>query len=159
MTDSTGEVKTLRLPTFDGAHKNFQMWWVKFIAYSTVFKFEQTLKSGGEAALSGIKEDSVIDTMTAEGKAAEAARRWNALAMANLTMAFTSNTLMGLVWKAMTSDWPSGLAHLIVSALFKKYQPQDTITRVELRQMLNGVKMKKGEDPATLFEQLSSIEN
>ena len=66
---------------------------------------------------------------------------------------------MGLVWKAMTPEWPSGLAHLVVEALFKKYQPQDIITRVELRQMLNGIKMKKGEDPVTLFEQISSIEN
>jgi hypothetical protein len=46
-----------------------------------------------------------------------------------------------------------------VSALFKKYQPQDVITRVELRQQLSAVKMKSNEDPATLFEQLSSIEN
>ena len=27
-----------------------------------------------------------------------------------------------------------------------------------MRQMLNGVRMKKGQDPATLFDQLSAIE-
>lgn len=52
-----------------------------------------------------------------------------------------------------------GLAHLVVAALFKKYQPQDMITKVELRKVLNKIKMKKGKDPATLFEQISSIEN
>jgi hypothetical protein len=66
---------------------------------------------------------------------------------------------MGLVFKAKTTEWPDGLAHLVVSALFKKYQPQDTITRVELRQQLSAVKMKKSKVPATLFEQLSSVEN
>ena len=47
----------------------------------------------------------------------------------------------------------------MVAALAKKYQPQDTITRVELRQKLNKIKMKKNEDPAKLFEQISQIEN
>jgi hypothetical protein len=33
------------------------------------------------------------------------------------------------------------------------------MTRVELRQMLNKVSMKKEQDPASIFEQLSSIKN
>lgn len=67
---------------------------------------------------------------------------------------------IGLVYKAMSAYCPaSGLAHLVVAALFKKYRPQDIITRVELSQMLNGIKTKKGKDPAMLFEQISSIEN
>jgi hypothetical protein len=44
-------------------------------------------------------------------------------------------------------------------SLMKKYRPIDTISRVELRQKLNKVTMKKGEDPAALFAQLSVIEN
>ena len=79
--------------------------------------------------------------------------------MANLSMAFTSEGTMGLVYKAMTPDWPGGLTYLVTEALNKKYRPQDTITRVELRQKLNKVAMKKNQDPATLFEQVSSIEN
>jgi hypothetical protein len=83
----------------------------------------------------------------------------NAIAMANLTMAFTSEATINLVCKAMTVEWPTGLAHLVVLALFKKCRPQDTIARVELRKVLNAIKMKKGKDPATLFEQMCSIEN
>jgi hypothetical protein len=79
--------------------------------------------------------------------------------MANLTMAFTSEATMGLVFKAKTADWPSGVAHLVVSGLNKKYNPQDTISRVELRQRLSVIRMKKNEDPATLFKKISSIEN
>jgi hypothetical protein len=129
------------------------------MAFATVFKFTLALKVGGETALVNETEDSTVDESTAAGKALGAAMKRNALAMANLTMAFTNETTMGLVWKAMNDDWPGGLAHLVVAALFKKYQPQDTITRVELRQMLADVSMQAGEDPATLFEQVSSIEN
>ena len=66
---------------------------------------------------------------------------------------------MNLVYKSMTKDWPSGLAHMVVKALFEKYRPQDTATRVELCQMLNKVSMKRHEDPAVLFESISKIEN
>jgi hypothetical protein len=121
-----------------------------------VFK---ALTIGGEADMPDHESDDP-DLTTSKGKNQIAAKKRNAAAMANLTMAFNSEATMGLVFKAKTQDWPSGLAHLVVSALFKKYQPQDTITRVELRQRLSAVRMKKkkSEDPATLFEQISSIE-
>jgi hypothetical protein len=150
--ESASDAKSWRLPVFDGMYEKFQIWWVRFIAFATVFKFAEALKSGGESALIGLRDADMIDETTNDGKEQAAAKKRNAIAMANLTMAFTSETTMGLVWKAMSSDWPGGLAHLVVTSLFKKYQPQDTITRVELRQMLNGVKMKKGENPVTLFE-------
>jgi hypothetical protein len=65
------------------------------------------------------------------------------LTRANLSMAFTSEGSMGLVYNSMTSDWPNGLAHLVIIGLFKKYQPQDMVTLVELRQMLNKIRTKK----------------
>ena len=48
---------------------------------------------------------------------------------------------------------------MVVKALMAKYMPKDRISRVELRQMLASVSMKDNEDPATLFEQISAIEN
>jgi hypothetical protein len=57
--------------------------------------------------------------MTPAGKEQAATIKWNAIAMANLTMAFTSEAMMGLVFKAKTQDWPSGLAHLVMSGLYK----------------------------------------
>ena len=61
---------------------------------------------------------------------------------------------MGLVYKSMTAEWPEGVAYLVVELMMKKYKPQDTITRVELRQKLIKVSMKKGQDPSTIFEQI-----
>lgn len=66
---------------------------------------------------------------------------------------------MPVVYKLMDADWASGQAWKVVKALKKKYQPQDTITRVELRQILNGISMKTKDNPTTLFEQIDSIQN
>ena len=118
----------------------------------------KAIKVGGDPDMPA-DENTAIDVSTDLGKKQQAAVRRNALAMASLMMAFSNEGTMGLVYKAMSVQWTGGLACLVVGALFKKYQPQDTITRVELRQMLNKVSMKKKEDPAILFEQLSSIQN
>jgi hypothetical protein len=131
---------------------------VRFSAYAGVGNFEKALQEGGEPDLPQ-KESVVPDTMNKEGKAQAAAIKRNSIAMVNLTMAFTSEATMGMIFKAKTSDWPGGLAHLVMRALEQKYQPEDTITRVEMRQRLSNIKMKRNDDPATLFEQISAIEN
>jgi hypothetical protein len=74
-------------------------------------------------------------------------------------MVFTSEGTMGLVYKAMNANWPNGLAHLVIKGLFKKYRPQDTVTLMELRQMLNKIGMKKDVNSATMFKQIASVEN
>jgi hypothetical protein len=81
------------------------------------------------------------------------------MAVANMMMAFTTDGTMALVYKSKMSAWPSALVHLIADALKANYRPQDTMTRVELRHQLNKVKLKKGADPAMLFEQISSFKN
>ena len=104
-------------------------------------------------------DETDFDATTAQGKLIEAAKKRNAIAMANMTMAFTSEGTIALVYEAMTDDWPGGLAHKVVAMLKKKYQPQDSMTKVELRKRLAMVSMKKKENPSTLFEQLSAIKN
>jgi hypothetical protein len=113
-------IKSLRLPLFDGKHKKFQVWWTRLDAYAGVFGFLAALKIGGEAELPSTKA-TVIDEMTDPGKLQAAAKKHNGIAMANLTMAFTTDGTMALVYKAKTGAWPSGLAHLVSLALKKKY--------------------------------------
>ena len=106
-----------------------------------------------------LESDSTsLDDSNPEQALLKIAKNKNAAAMAYLTMAFTSEMMMGLVYKSMTVDWPEGIAYLVVESLMKKYKPQDTITR-ELRQKLNKVSMKKGQDPSVIFEKNCSIEN
>ena len=151
------ETKAVKLPSFDGAHKTFQVWWMRYQAYACVYKFIQALAPGGEPEMPA--SQTTVLTTDAAGKASAAALNRNSVAMATLTMAFTNETNMGLVFKSCSTDWPGGLAHIVVQSLFKKYKPQDTITRVELRQQLNKVSMKRSDDPAILFNQISTIQN
>ena len=83
--------------------------------YAAINKFTEALTIGGEAVLPATREADVPDLTTTVGKEQATAVRRNAIAMANLMMAFTSEATMGLVFKAKTADWPSGLAHLVMS--------------------------------------------
>ena len=151
--------RLLKLPVFDGKHAKFQIWWTRFKAYAVVFGYAGAVKIGGEADMPPT-EATFLDLSSDDGKKMASALKRNAVAVVNLTMAFTSEGTIALVYEAMNDpEWPSGLAHVIVAALMDKYQPQDTVTRVELRKMLNKVSMKKTENPAVIFEQLSSINN
>ena len=150
--------RSLKLPTFDGDEKKFQLWWMRFQAYSRVYKFAGAVSATPNPDLPST-EDATIDVTTADGKKQAAAKIMNAVCVANFTMAFTSEKLMGIVYKSCTSDWPGGLAHLIVQELLNRYMPKDLISKVELRRALNAVSMKKDEDPSVLFEALSAIEN
>jgi hypothetical protein len=156
MSETSSE-KGVKLPTFDGDYKKFQMWWTRFSAYATVYKFWQALTDEDDDVRPS-SEDEELDLTTAEGKKQEAAKKRNEVAMASFTMAFTSEGVVGMVYKSYTTEWPNGLAKLVVASLLKKYRPIDTISRVEMRQRLSKVAMKKGSDPSTLFEQLSAIE-
>jgi hypothetical protein len=121
-------------------------------------KFLAALKAGGESSMPS-SDSVVIDLTTDAGKMLSAAKERNSLVMATLTMAFETENLFSLIYKTMSSDWPAGLAHEVVVQLFNKYSPDDRISRVELRTMLNGVSIKEAEDPSILFEQVSAIQN
>jgi hypothetical protein len=120
-------------------------------------KFLTALKNGGEASMPS-SDAVVIDITTKAGKKIAAAKEINLLAMDNLTMALETENLFGIIYKTMSTDWPAGLAHEVVVQLFNKYSPDDRISRVELRSMLNGVSMRDAEDLSILFEQVSAIQ-
>jgi hypothetical protein len=61
-------------------------------------------------------ETAAIDESTDAGKEIAAAKQPNALAMANLTMSFETEGLLGMIYKSMSkkNDWQAGLVHLVV---------------------------------------------
>jgi hypothetical protein len=91
------------LPTFDGSIEKFQIFWMRFKAYAKVYRFAAALKIGGEMDLALMDADS-IDTMTNLGKKQAAAKKRNEIAIANVTMAFTSEGTISLVYKAANVD-------------------------------------------------------
>ena len=159
MNASLGIVSFRESNEFSLNCKNFQIWWMRFIAFATVYKFNKAISKDALDPDMPQSEAEVLDESKDEDKKKIAVKNHNSVAMANLVMAFTSETTMGLVYKAMTPEWPNGLVHLVIKGLFKKYQPVDTVMLVELRQMLNKIMMKKGLDLATLFEQIAAVEN
>jgi hypothetical protein len=48
--------------------------------------------------------------------------------MANLTMAFEAKGFLGMIYKAMSNDWPAGLAYQVVVLSFKKFSQDDRIS-------------------------------
>jgi hypothetical protein len=145
-----------QLPPFSGARKDFHTWWIRFVAYANMCKFLAALKIGREASMPS-SDAVVIDITTDTGKMIAAGKERNRMATANLTTAFQTENLFGLVYKIMSTDWPGGLAHEIVVQLFNKYSPDRQISRDGLRYMLNGV--LDAEDPSILFEQVRAIQN
>jgi hypothetical protein len=150
--------RSVRIPTFDGSEDQFQIWWIRFKAYARVMQFSEAIETGGEADLP-ISDAASIDMKTEEGKRQAKAKKRNNVAIANFTMAFTTESSIQLLFKSQTAEWPGGLAHLVVKELMAVYMPQDTVTRSELRQMLNRVSMKTKEHPRVIFEQISKIQN
>ena len=113
--------KSVKLPTFDRAAKNFQIWWMRFIAFVTVYKFNMTISKDAPDPDMPASEAEVLDESKDEEKKKIAVKNHNSVVMANLMMVFMNETMMGLVYKAKTKAWPSGLAHLVIKGLFKKY--------------------------------------
>jgi hypothetical protein len=148
--------KAIKLPTFDGKKKSFQLWWSRFMAFAVIQRFARALVSGGEKDLPD-KEDEVLDETKDATKIA--ARNRNQVAMAAFTVAFTTEGLLNIIYSSRTTKWPSGLAHKVVELLHKKYKPTDMMTLVELQDEMAALKLKKNQDPSELFEQLSAIQN
>jgi hypothetical protein len=120
------------------------------MAYATLHKFSPVLKDTAETALPAT-EEPVADETDNQKKA----RARNLTAMCNFMLAFATETLLGMIFKSMTDEWPTGLAYLVIKkALNDKYRPKDTISRVELRSMLNRVSMSNKTHPSKLSEQL-----
>jgi hypothetical protein len=117
----TSSTKLVRLPSFSGARKDFYTWWIRFVAYANMCKFLAALKAGREASMPS-SDSVVIDLTTDAGKMIAAAKERNSLAMANVTMAFETENLFGLIYKTMCTDWPAGLAHEVVRTTVQQIQ-------------------------------------
>jgi hypothetical protein len=89
----------MKLPTFDGDYKKFQMWWTRFEVYSIYYDFKEAL-TGEDDKIRPSSDKEEIDATTSEGKVKEEAKKRNQRAMMYLTMAFTSETVMGMVYRS-----------------------------------------------------------
>ena len=155
---SSSSDRSLKCPTYDGKRSKFQQWWVQFNAHARVKGFADVLNEDLAVGLPK-KETDAIDLSNDKGKAQQLLKDMNMLAVANLTLALKNHKQLQLMCQAHSVEWPTGLAYKIVDALIEKYQPKDSLTKVELAEELGELKMGNKEHPSVLFERISKIEN
>jgi hypothetical protein len=157
MDDAIASKTIHTVPKWGGKAKMFQLWWVRFMVFAMVQKFSKALGTTIESGMPASEEAGIAED-TDPGKIQLKAKNRNANAVAQFTMAFVTETAMPFIYEGMVNnDWPGGLAYLVVKAIKRKHMPDDTVSKVELRRQLNGISMKKGEDPAVLGTQIASI--
>ncbi len=59
--------------------------------------------------------------------------------------------------KAKT-NWPSGKAHHVMSVIVKKFEPEDTMAKMEMERALAKLKLGPKKDPNKLMDDFASIE-
>ena len=156
--DESVAIRSVRMPVFDGTHATFQVWLMRFTAFAIVHRFKAAINPEGAKGDLPTMETVVIPAGT-DGAPARAAVRRNSVAYANLSLALNSKQLVRILVAGQTTAWPSGLAWRVLQAMHRRFKPAKIISKIELQCMLNQIRMSRKEDPVTLFEQLSKIEN
>ena len=165
----SGEESTsVKVPVFDGDEAKYQTWMIQFQAFARVKGFIAVLVDAGIT----IKEEEVetLELQPKFGSGAAGVRsadeekqfrlgKRNLLAMAHLTIAFSSEALLNKIPTAATADWPGGLAFMMMDVLKAQYAPQDQMAVVERTRKLNKLGLARGENPSKLFEGIKAVDN
>jgi hypothetical protein len=125
---------------------------MRFRAYATIKNFASAIERTKETDLPATEATDV-----SSDKPKKSARDRNVMAVACLTASFQDDGLLNIVEQSMTSDWPSGLACVIIDELFKKNRPVDMISRVEMRSRLNNVSIKENEKKTKRQKNMSML--
>jgi hypothetical protein len=86
---SSADIKSVKVPTFDGKRDSFQLWWLLFQAFSKAYKFRSAIDDTKESDLPDTESPQQGDT-TAQVEA----RERNSTAAYYLTLAFESGESM-----------------------------------------------------------------
>ena len=157
--DDKLSTKSVKLPVFSGDHKHFQTWWFRFSAFATVWKFKQAVGQTEDPDLPA-SEGAALNTDANIAEKQKMAKKRNAIAFANLTTALDSPSLIGILMRAQTTEWPSGLACNVIKQLFEKYEPKDTVPLIDMNRLKQKIGLTNAQgNPQEMFEQMAAIEN
>ena len=145
------------LPQFDRDPSKFRIYWVRFQGHATAVGCEDALETTVDPDLPATKK-ATLSTNAATALLQTAAFRRNHLAISLYSMSFTTSSLIQLITKTITTDWPQGQAHLITKELLDLYQPVDKIALVELANSISSIRMKPSDSPSVFFEPIAAIE-
>jgi Arginine methyltransferase-interacting protein, contains RING Zn-finger len=155
----TDTSKTIKLPTWNGDRKTFQLWWTRFKAYANKDGWIKALKPAFANKLPSKEEGAFDSDPAAIAKKQKEAVKLNAEAVWAISMALTTNSIMTKYYATIHEDYPEGVAWKTIHAIQTEYQPKDDIAAIEYRDQLAEVTMKDNEDPKVLYEKLNEIRN
>ena len=154
----TAYEKSLKCPTFDGTKSAFGVFWRLFKSYATVNGFGLAVSETPDPDLPA-SNSTVLDASVAADKLKIKARQRNNLACASFLVAFQTNPdLFAFIDKSVSTDWPEGQSHLIVSALIKAYLPTDLLSKSEFKRDLALVSMSVSDDPVLVLSRFAALE-
>ena len=157
--DDKLSTRSVKLPVFSGDHKNFQTCWFQFSAFATVWKFKQAVGQTEDPDLPE-SEGAALNTDANIAEKQKMAKKRNAIAFANLTAVLDSPSLIGILMRAQTTEWPSGLACNVIKQLFEKYELKDTVSLIDMNRLKQKIGLTNTQgNPQELFEQMAAIKN
>ena len=106
-----------------------------------MWKFAGAIGNAPEVDLPGSESVSLLMTANIQDRQ-KVAKMQNEITYTNLTMALESLSLIGMLMRAQTPDWPSGLASMVVKQLFDKSEPQDNVSLVDMNHLKQQVRLK-----------------
>ena len=109
-------------------------WWFQFHAFAMLWKFAGAVGKVPEVDLPS-SENASLSTNTDIQDRQKVAKKQNAIAYANLTIALQSPSLIGTLMRAQTPDWPSRLARMVVKQLYDKFEPQEHMSLINMNQL------------------------
>ena len=77
-----------------------------------------------------------------------------------LTLSLKSATVQNMVMQEMRCDpnWPVGLAHNVMTALEKKYKPQDDVAEMEMEAEVLNIRLTSRQNPEEIGESIPAVE-
>ena len=153
MDEDSKTNNAIKLPTFSGKDRDFNVWWIRFNAYCTMKKIELALEENFD-----LPDDPKNITGTDdEKKEAKKSIAVNSSAVACLTVAFTTSQLIEYCTESQTDKYPGGIAKEIVKKLLNRYRPNDVVAGVEAELELANLRFKTGRHPDEYFTKLSVL--
>jgi len=144
--------KAIRILTFDGKDKSWNMWSKKFLARANYRKYRNVLTQDIK-----IPAYDVVLSDDLEGKILTELRNANQLAFDELTLAMIDETCFNVVDEARMEDLPDGDARMAWLALEEKYRPTKGLALIDVLQDFQHCTLRDGADPLEWFLQLERL--
>ena len=163
MSSTTTSTTTI-IPKWDGDPKTAEKWMYKFTAACTLKTVDGTpchkvIREEFEAELP-TDENAVLDATDADDAKKILALKQNEQVMAMLMIAMNTDEGMCKVMQEMNHSpiFQIGKAWRVIKMIKEMCRPDDMIVKVEMDAVVSKIKLKKGENPKVLLEQMSNIE-